>query len=770
MLMRKLSFGALAATFLAALGACRDLPTASDAGQAAPAPAVQERTPVRCSVTLASRAVTCATPQGPRGIRGNIVLGGQGLNVRLVSTNVSFDGGDHVFGFDVTVQNLLDQPMGTDGATADGVRVFFNSGPTATAGSGTVTVLTDSVGTFLAANQPYYKYDGVIAPRGVSQPQRWEFSVASGVDAFAFIVYVETRLPAETGILHWRPEQGTQLYLKDIHAVWAASAHDVFAVSDGAVLHYDGNYWRAMDAGECGCASSLFALWGSSGNDVYAVGSTGTVLHWTGGAWVPVEDPDLGSGNLYGVWGAAASDVWAVGDFGTVVHFDGADWTPAATDLETAQPLHAVWGSGASDVWAVGEAGTALHWNGAAWTVQAFPDADVSLQAVWGTGPSDVWAAGTDACGCGSGVLYHYDGGTWTAVAGLPDLGEMPLFAGWSSGTADVWVAGLGGVLHYDGSDWTQDAVGYGAPLYGITGTSASNVFTVGSLATIARNTGSGWHAMALPEPDIHGLWGTSDEDVWSVGDGVIRHRINDAWTYDFAPDGLSLNAVWGSGASDVWSVGDAGGVAHYDGGGWSTVVVDGVSANLNGVWGSSSADAWAVGDDGAVLHWNGGAWASDVVGTASRFGVWGSSAGDVFAVGDAGDIQHWNGSAWAPMNSGTSSTLTGVWGSGPNDVYAVGFDGTVLHYDGNGDGDWAAVSTPADPAAPVFAVWGSGANDVYLLANAGLDLVHWNGSSWRTVASYSRNAEILMYTLWGTDSHNIYVAGDLGTILHGKR
>jgi hypothetical protein len=770
--MRKQRLGALAAALALALGACRDLPTASDATVAAPAPAVQDLTPVRCTVTVATRTLACAAPTGPRGIRGNIILGGQGLHVRLTSANTAFDGGDHVFSSDVTVQNLLDQPMGTDGATVSGVRVFFNSGPTTTSGTGTVTVLTDSIGTFLGSNQRYYKYDGVIEPRGVSQPQRWEFSVDDGVLAFSFLVYVETQLPGEGGVLHWTPEQGTQLYLNDIYSVFAVSAHDVFAVSDGAVLHYDGNYWRAMDAGGCGCGSSLYAVWASAGNDAYAVGTTGTVLHWTGSGWDPESDPDLGSDDLFAAWGSSASDVWAVGDAGQIVHYDGGDWTRFQDGALTGEALFSVWGSGPGNAWAVGGSGTILHWDGAAWTAQNLPD-PVTLNAVWGTAANDVWAAGADeGCGCGGfggGVLYHYDGSEWAAVEDAPDLAGMPLFAGWSSGPGDVWVAGFGVVLHYDGSGWTQEGVGSGEPLYGITGTSATNVFTVGSLATIARNRGSGWESMAFPGfDDVYGLWGSSATDVWGVGGGLIRHRSGGAWGWEIAPDGASLNAVWGSGASDVWAVGGVGAVAHYDGAGWSTVAVPGLFSTLYSLWGSSSADVWAVGGEGTVAHWNGTAWSHAAVGTANRYGVWGSAAGDVFAVGDGGDVQHWDGAAWSPMDSGTTEDLNGVWGSGAGDVYAVGTSGTVLHYDGNVGGSWTTLSTPANPSGPVTAVWGSGANDVYVLANAGLDLVHWDGTAWRIVTAFSEHANVRMYTLWGTGRRNLYAGGDLGTILHG--
>ena len=53
------------------------------------------------------------------------------------------------------------------------------------------------------------------------------------------------------------------------------------------------------------------------------------------------------------VWGSGASDVWAVGDSGTILHWDGSAWTSASSGTTFA--LFGVWGSGANDVWAVGD-------------------------------------------------------------------------------------------------------------------------------------------------------------------------------------------------------------------------------------------------------------------------------------------------------------------------------------------------------------------------------------------------------------------------------
>jgi len=66
---------------------------------------------------------------------------------------------------------------------------------------------------------------------------------------------------------------------------------------------------------------------------------------------------------LVEIWGAAPDDVWAVGDSGTILHYDGHDWALASLgnpNGDAPTNLFGIWGSGPSDVWIVGE-GVLLH-------------------------------------------------------------------------------------------------------------------------------------------------------------------------------------------------------------------------------------------------------------------------------------------------------------------------------------------------------------------------------------------------------------------------
>ncbi|HEX8694839.1 MAG TPA: IPT/TIG domain-containing protein [Longimicrobium sp.] len=170
---------------------------------------------LECRASVAGASLECGDPSQAGGARlDRQTVGQQGKYVRLVSSRVSY--ADGVFSFDVTVQNLANLPMGTgDGSTRhdDGVRVLFSSGPTVTAGNGTITVLNASgTDAFTASEQPYFQYggrvggvdqdelgpDGVLAPGEVSAARTWRLGMPAGVEAFSFLVFVSTETPPGT--------------------------------------------------------------------------------------------------------------------------------------------------------------------------------------------------------------------------------------------------------------------------------------------------------------------------------------------------------------------------------------------------------------------------------------------------------------------------------------------------------------------------------------------------------------------------------------------
>ena len=174
------------------------------------APIGQFRTDmITCQVSVSAGSLTCASsqPQPAPGITLTKTLGGQGALVRLASSGTVYNSGTQTLTSDVTVENLLSQAMNTaDGTTPDagGIKVFFHSGPTATGGTGTVSVANpDGTGTFTGSNQPYFLYSNgaVLASGATTASKSWHFTVPTTVTTFAFEVFVSTRIPDETSAL-----------------------------------------------------------------------------------------------------------------------------------------------------------------------------------------------------------------------------------------------------------------------------------------------------------------------------------------------------------------------------------------------------------------------------------------------------------------------------------------------------------------------------------------------------------------------------------------
>src|SRR3989441_10853505 len=98
------------------------------------------------------------------------------------------------------------------------------------------------------------------------------------------------------------------------------------------------NVWSAISGG----AYEVGGIWGSSGTDLFAVGSLGHIVHFDGTSWNPM--PSATTRYLPRVWGSSPLNVFAVGDSGTIVRFDGSAWT--AMQSGTTQYLFGLWGSG----------------------------------------------------------------------------------------------------------------------------------------------------------------------------------------------------------------------------------------------------------------------------------------------------------------------------------------------------------------------------------------------------------------------------------------
>jgi hypothetical protein len=325
------------------------------------------------------------------------------------------------------------------------------------------------------------------------------------------------------------PGSGAHLW-----GVWGSSPEDIFVVGEsGTILRYDGSRWWSQSsapreglndgAGYSGRpgrpAGGFYGLWGGSSSAVFAVGHAGTALFFDGEQWRPQQTGV--TERLRDVWGAADDDVWAVGDHGTVLRYDGERWSEV--EVETTEDLAAVWGSGAEDVFIVGAAGTILRWNGEELELR-LGVTHASLHDVWGRSANEVWAVGQ------SGTLLRWDGVGWTVSE--PVRGRH-LLAIWGTRSGDLFLAGRAyGVAFREDTvlrlvDGNVEEAGLASrSVDALWGDSRDDLYAAGLFGTYHYD-GRDWTLLEIgvSEP-IRALWGEDDRVIAVGAFGVIERQL----------------------------------------------------------------------------------------------------------------------------------------------------------------------------------------------------------------------------------------------------
>jgi photosystem II stability/assembly factor-like uncharacterized protein len=144
--------------------------------------------------------------------------------------------------------------------------------------------------------------------------------------------------------------------------------------------------------------------------------STVAVSEDSGKSWALRATP---SEPLVDVWGSSLQDLYAVGNAGVILRSVDAGKTWTAQASGTSENLSSVWGSSAKDIYAVGKAGTILHTTdaGKTWSATSYGKR-FFLRQVWGFSAKEVYACGTEGV-----VIKSVDGGkTWVdAKSGIKD-------------------------------------------------------------------------------------------------------------------------------------------------------------------------------------------------------------------------------------------------------------------------------------------------------------------------------------------------------------
>ncbi len=459
-------------------------------------------------------------------------------------------------------------------------------------------------------------------------------------------------------ILHLSGDTWTEVSMpqtEPLYAITFASADQGWAVGKaGTILHWDGVAWTAEGSQTNADLYDVAVV----GDDFWAVGENGVLVHRNqAGFWVLLTPHPT----LRGVGFAGPDAGWAVGATGTVLHYDGKTWSPVDTPLDA--DLSGLFVDADGIPWVTGGGGLIGRVTPGGWQFVTQPYVQVDLTAIdllgemagWAVGgwpfqPTDgvvfwqraderwnprlasdvpplfdidvlsqdeAWAVGQDFQveePTRAGVVWHYMAGAWTA-ADSPEVSA--LFAVEAVSSADVWVAGQdGALLHYDGTAWERSPMPENIHLYGLHFRLPGDGWAVGErldliskppryLAVAFHYDGVSWQEIPVPigPPRLLAVYALAADDVWAVGNlGAILHYDGQRWTVVQGQQDYHLLDVDFAGPDDGWAVGTHGTILRYHDSAWSPVSSP-TTETLNGVVGRPWGEAWAVGSQGTFLY-----------------------------------------------------------------------------------------------------------------------------------------------------------------------
>jgi photosystem II stability/assembly factor-like uncharacterized protein len=528
--------------------------------------------------------------------------------------------------------------------------------------------------------------------------------------------------------------------------------------------------WQCYPFGGQHCPYNLTSVAMVSANEGWAVGGSGSILHYTNGTWRSIPGPTIGV--LKSISMISAEEGWAVGfssnQGAIILHYLDGIWQTVSSP--TTIPLHAVFMISADEGWAVGGysytpsyhctkfQAVILHYTNGAWQVSDTPPKFI-LYSVAMLSAEEGWAVGGRAyndCSFGNlegGAIFHYIDGSWQFDDSLTEFFNKRLFSVAVTPGQEGWAVGDAGViLHHSGGAWQVVNIPVDAQLAAVAMISDDDGWAVGQGGVILHYTGSAWQVVDSPaKVRFSALAMVSADEGWAFSaDDAVLHYLNGVWQTDSYNlfgymDIYSIDMV---SDSDSWAVGRAydhtldqyiGFILHDTNGAW--LVEHSLGSPLSSVDMVSANEGWAVGDRGVIIHITNGAYqfvSSPITETLRSVAMVSSDEG--WAVGDQGVILHNTNGVWQIVESSTQFWLRGLSMVSADEGWAVGSSRdpvsfnekrVVMHYL---NGDWETVNIPSD-WRQLFAVDMVSASEGWAVGNFGV-VLHYTQGMWNLTES----------------------------------
>lgn len=297
----------------------------------------------------------------------------------------------------------------------------------------------------------------------------------------------------------------------------------------------------------------MYDIWGSSPQDVYAVGDNeragGRMWHYDGRKWTSVKlhviegGPFTNIGTLSSIQGFGPNNIFVAGekvyqnpnpppfalDSSLVLRYDGTRWEEI--QFERQRAFQSIWGRSSNDIWFGGVNGTLSHFDGTTMKRSSVPlsipqDASpfYNFYSITGNAKGDAYLLLYAPYANEGGERYYIffrQSDTWAILDSVFSSYRRRL---WMSPSGSFYTIGHG-VYQRVGNFWKrlfEDELN----TFGIDGTGDNNLFTVGAEfregiyhGVTYHYNGSDWFRLALSLPDVilYDVW-TDGREVFAVG------------------------------------------------------------------------------------------------------------------------------------------------------------------------------------------------------------------------------------------------------------
>ncbi|MFZ1518959.1 MAG: hypothetical protein WAU11_09305 [Ignavibacteriaceae bacterium] len=301
------------------------------------------------------------------------------------------------------------------------------------------------------------------------------------------------------------------------------------------------NYtWQEFVIGDAGFSNSLYDVWGTDENNVWAVGGAQIngkfygAFHWNGVEWI--ADSTVGGSAIYGF---NSNDIWVVG--GGVYHYENGNWVlkdiklnnGSVTILDSVsfanRPYTSVWGTSSSNLYLGNAWGKIIHWDGSKASVMNVT-AESSVEDIWGFSVNDIYAVSGSFLNS-YGELFQFNGNDWSTIRtgsytisqGADTFG--PFTSIWGNDASELYLTGLYIELKIN-NNWIIDNH-FNKIFYHIRGSASNNIFISGAYGFVAHFNGVDWVQYTLTsQASLVGL------QVFSNQVFIVGYNQNTAFIY----------------------------------------------------------------------------------------------------------------------------------------------------------------------------------------------------------------------------------------------